>query len=244
MSGIAAYLPVDFGWLNAVAIGLIFCLWGFYSGILRAFGRGSLNTQLHAVRRRWLRVHQGIHREHRVFDAILMGHISNSISFFGSANLIVLAGLVGTMVNLKTVYHATRELSFLDTAMSAELFALNFAMLTLILALSFFAFTYALRKMSYMFALMGGLQETPVHTPEAEIMVEQTARVLTEAVRSINNGIRGFYYAIAALFLFSGPVACIIATLVITAVLYYRQLLSPTAQAIVRYVDAMNKLKG
>ncbi len=35
-------------------------------------------------------------------------------------------------------------------------------------------------------------------------MGEATARVLTEAVRSINSGIRGFYYSIAALFLFTG----------------------------------------
>ena len=33
--------------------------------------------------------------------------------------------------------------------MSADMFALNFAILTLILALSFFAFTYAMRKMAY-----------------------------------------------------------------------------------------------
>lgn len=243
MSVIPLPLPVDFGWLNAVAIVMIFGLWGFYSSILKLFGRGSLNTQLHDVRKRWFTVHQGIHREHRVFDAILLGHISNSISFFGSATLLVLAGLVGTLLNVKAVYHVTRELKFLDTTMSAELFALNFALLTLILALSFFAFTYALRKMSYTFALLGGLQETPAHTAEADVMVDQAARVLTEAVRSINNGIRGFYYAVAALFLFSGPQICIIATLLITAVLYYRQLLSPTAKAIARYVDAMNRLK-
>ena len=63
--------------------------------------------------------------------------------------------------------------------------------------------------------------------------------VLTEAVRSINNGIRGFYYAIAALFLFAGPYAAISATVAITALLFYRQLFSPTAVAIARYVDAL-----
>ena len=62
-------------------------------------------------------------------------------------------------------------------------------------------------------------------------MGEQAAIVLTEAVRSINNGIRGFYYAIAALFLFAGPYVSIAATLVITGILYYRQLYSPTARA-------------
>ena len=117
------------------------------------------------------------------------------------------------------------------------------AILTLILALSFFAFTYALRKMAYTFALLGGLQESAAGTPESRIMVEQTATVLTEAVRSINNGIRGFYYAIAALFLFAGPYICMAATIIITGVLYYRQMFSPTAIAIGRYVEALKKIK-
>lgn len=244
MNGILTSLPVDFEWPEAVAVALIFGLWGLYSPILRIIGKGSLNSQLHAVRLRWLQMHQGIDREHRVFDAILMGHISNSISFFGSATLIVLAGLVGTLVNVKNVYHVTRELNFLDTAMSAELFSLYFGLLTLILALCVFAFTYALRKMAYTFALLGGLQATPAHSAETKVMGEQAAIVLTEAVRSINAGIRGFYYAIAALFLFAGPYVSIAATLLITCVLYYRQLYSPTAKAIARYVDALKKVSS
>lgn len=235
-------LPADFGLAEAIAIALIFGLWGLYAPILRIFGKGSLNIQLHAVRRRWLQVHQGIEREHRVFDAIMLGHISGSVSYFGSATLLVLAGLVGTLANVARIYDVTRSLKFL-APMSAELFTLHFVILTLILALSFFAFTYALRKMAYTFAMLGGLQDAPAETPEAKIMIEQSATVLTEAVRSINTGIRGFYYAVAALFLFAGPWPCIAATLIITAVLFYRQLFSPTAIAIGRYVDALNRLK-
>lgn len=234
-------MPVDFGWPNAFAIALIFGLWSFYGPILRLFGRGSLNTQLHAVRMQWLRVHHGVGREHRVFDAILLGHISSSISYFGSATLLVLAGVVGTLVNINHIYIMSRDLKFLSP-MSADLFTLYFAVLTLILALSFFAFTYALRKMAYTFALLGGLQETAADSPECVVMTEQAATVLTEAVRSINNGIRGFYYAIAALFLFAGPYVCMGATLIITGVLYYRQVFSPTAVAIGRYVDALKNI--
>lgn len=239
MNQIAAHLPADFGLPHAVAVALIFALWWLYTPMLKVIGRGSLNSQLHDVRRRWLRMHQGIEREHRVFDAILLGHISSSISYFGSGTLIVLAGLVSALANVNSVYRLTRDLKFLDGTMSLELFTLSFALLTLILALCFFSFTYALRKMAYTFAMLGGLQATRADSPEARIMGEQSAVVLTEAVRSINSGIRGFYYAVAALFLFAGPYACIAATVAITALLYYRQLYSPTAIAIARYVDVL-----
>ena len=236
-----SYLPADLDLPKAAAIALIFALWGLYGPLLKVMGRGSLNTQLHAVRMQWLRMHQHSPREHRVFDALLLGHISSSISYFGSATLLVLAGLVGTLVNVNRVYIVTRELKFLEP-MSADLFTLYFAIVTLILILSFFAFTYALRKMAYTFALLGGLQEAPAKAPESKVMVEQTATVLTEAVRSINNGIRGFYFAIAGLFLFAGPYVSIGMTIVITGILFYRQMHSPTARAIGKYVDALSKL--
>ena len=235
-------VPPDLGLPQAFAIGLIFGLWGFYSFILRHIGRGSLNSQLHAVRRQWLRMHKDIGRQYRMFDAVLLGHISNSVSYFGSATLLVLAGLVGALVNVNRIYGTARELPFL-APMSSELFTFYFGTLALILGLSFFAFTYALRKMSYTFAMLGGLQDARDDSPDSLLMVEQTATVLTEAVKSINNGIRGFYYAIAALFLFAGPYYCIAATVCITGLLYYRQMLAPTARAIGRYVDALERLQ-
>jgi uncharacterized membrane protein len=239
MNVIASYLPPDFGLPQAAAVALIFALWWLYTPVLKLIGRGSLNMQLHAVRLRWLQMHQNIDREHRVFDAILLGHISSSVSFFGSGTLIVLAGLVSALANVNSVYLLTRSLKFVDKEMSLELFTLYFSLLTLILALCFFSFTYALRKMAYTFAMLGGLQATRAESPEATVMGEQSAVVLTEAVRSINSGIRGFYYAVAALFLFAGPYVAIGATLAITALLYYRQLFSPTARAIAKYVDVL-----
>ena len=243
MSEFMPYLPMGFGLPHAAAVGLIFALWGFYTPILKLIGRGSLNTQLHAVRLRWLHMHQDIDREHRVFDAILLGHISSSISYFGSGTLIVLAGLVGTLANVNNVFLLTRSLKFVDPHMSLDLFTLYFSMLALILALCFFSFTYALRKMAYTFAMLGGLQATRADSPESKIMGEQSAVLLTEAVRSINTGIRGFYYAVATLFLFGGPYVAMSATLLITALLYYRQLFSPTAVAIAKYVDVLKGVK-
>jgi uncharacterized membrane protein len=242
MNQIAPFLPMDFSLLHLGAAGLIFFLWGLYAPILSIIGKGSLNTQLHAVRLRWLHMHQSVSREQRVIDALMLGHISSSISYFGSATLIILAALIGTLVSINQVYIVTRELAFL-APMSPDLFALNFALVTLILLLCLFAFTYALRKMAYVFAMLGGLDAAAAQTPDVTIMAEQAARVLTEAVKSINTGIRGFYYAVAALFLFAGPIPCIVATLLITALLYYRQLYSPTAVAIAKYVAALKRVK-
>jgi uncharacterized membrane protein len=122
-----------------------------------------------------------------------------------------------------------------------QLFTVHFAALTLIVAFAFFSFTYALRKLAYTLAMIGGLPEAPCTDAASQVMIDQTAVVLTESVKSLNNGIRGFYFAIAALFLFAGPFVSIALTLSIGVMLYWRQGLSTTALAIERYVEAMQK---
>src|SRR5437016_11079845 len=123
-------MPPDMYLPQALAVGLVFALWGLYTHILKWIGKGSLNSQLHVVRLRWLNTHKEIGRQYRMFDAILLGHINNSISYFGSATLLVLAGLVGALVNVNRVYAMASELKFL-APMSADLFTLYFAVLTL-----------------------------------------------------------------------------------------------------------------
>ena len=231
-------LPYDFDFLHLFAVALIFITWGLYSPILNWLGHGTLNAQLHVVRLKWMRMLLASHREKRVFDAILLGNISSSMSFFGSATLIVLAGLVGTLAQINRVHTSLIEMAFFPP-ISLGLFTVYFSAITLVMAMSFFSFTYALRKLSYTLAMIGGLDEAPADTPQAKTMISQTAMVLTSAVTSLNNGIRGYYTAVAALFLFAGPWPSIVMTLGIAVLLFYRQGWSTEALAIERYVEAM-----
>lgn len=235
-------LPNDLDLPRILAIALLFAMWGLYSPILSALGRGTLNAQLHVVRMRWMRMLLQTHRDHRAFDALMMGHISNSMAFFGSATLLVLAGLLGTLANISSLYGAVMEVKFVPI-ISLELFTVCFITLTVIMATSFFAFTYALRKLSYTLAMIGGLSDAPGDDPQSKIMVVETATVMTEALKSMNNGIRGFYFAVAAIFLFAGPYYCIFMTVVMSGLLLYRQGFSTTALAIERYVDAMGNMR-
>lgn len=231
-------IPADLTLAHALAIGLLFAAWWLYSPLLNLFGRGTLNAQLGVVRLRWMSL--STTRQNRTFDALLLNQVINSVSFFGSATLIVVAGLIGTFANVKAVHEVITGLHFFEP-MSVELLAVNLATVTLVLGISFFSFTYALRKLIYTVALTGGLPEQAEQTPEIKAQVAATAIVLSEAIRSFNNGIRGYYYAVAALFLLAGPVPCIIATCLVMAMLFWRQTMTPTARAIGAYVDAVEK---
>lgn len=232
-------MPYDFDSLRLFALFLVFAMWGSYGPILNWLGRGTLNAQLHVVRLRWMRMSLESHRENRVFDGILLGQLSASMSFFGSATLIVLASLLGTLAGIGGVHAAMTRLEFFPP-ISLGLFTLYFAALTLIMAFSFFNFTYAIRKLGYTIAMIGGLNEARTANAHSQVMIAQTAVVLTESVKSLNNGIRGYYFAIATLLLFAGPWFGMAMTLLISGVLLYRQGFSAEALAIERYVEAMN----
>ena len=234
-------LPSDFDLLQWIAVMFLFLCWFAYSTILNMISRGSLNRQLSTVRVQWL--HLSVRRAQKPFDAILLGHIINSIAFFGSATMIVIAGVLTLFVNVRSVYETASGLSLFE-ASSLELFIVHVTVLTAILALSFFSFTYALRKLIYVLALVGALPEGPLD-PHAEScrasMVDDAATVLSEALVTFNFGIRGYYYSIAALGLFVSPELSIALTFVATAALMYRQIGTRTAHAVQSYVDLSKK---
>jgi len=95
-------LPQDLELPHAIAMGLILFCWFAYSQALARLGRGSLNSQLVVIRQHWLQA--AARRTAKPFDAFLLGHIINSISFFGSATLFVLASILSTFTRLREIH--------------------------------------------------------------------------------------------------------------------------------------------
>lgn len=234
------YLPPDFDARHILALAMIFVVWWLYEPLLNLLGRGTLNAQLHVVRLKWMLMLIHSPREYRTFDGILLGQISSAMSYFGSATLIILIGFVGALASINHIHSSMMEIAFVPP-ISLELFTVYFAAITAIIAHCFFSFTYGLRKLAYTLAMIGGLDDAPADTPQAAVMTAQTATVLTEAVKSMNSGIRGYFFAVAGFMLFAGPAISVICTLAIGFLLYYRQGLSKEALAIDRYVKAMRE---
>ncbi|MEO0671531.1 MAG: DUF599 family protein [Pseudomonadota bacterium] len=228
-------MPDDFSAEHAIAVLLIFVCWLGYSLALGWLGGGPINAKLESVRFHWIAAMTD--RTMRPFDAILIGHITNALAFFGSATLIVLAGLISSFAGVQSIHQLISELDFVSPV-SLELFELLLGFVTVVLAISFFSFTYALRKLIYVIALIGALPHTSDDCPTLGRMVEATATVLSEAIKTFNFGIRGYYYAIAAVCLLASPSASIAVTVAVTAILFYRQLSTRTSTAIDIYVEA------
>lgn len=226
-------MPIDFTTTHLIAIVLIFACWTMYPYIIKMIGIGPLNSVLLIARRKW--VNEMANRSGNPFDAIMIGHIVNSVAFFGSATMIVLAGLFSIALNIQSIFETVSKIAIFSQH-SIELFVLIYALLSGVITTCFFSFTYALRKLLYSIALIGALPQEPGADDSYDELIEDTTVVLTESLKTFNFGIRGYYYAIATLFLFISPMACIAATLIITSVLIYRQVATKTSRAIHHYV--------
>lgn len=183
-------LPQDFELSHVIAMGLIFVCWFAYSQALARFGRGSLNAQLVVIRQHWMRA--AAQRTAKPFDAVLLGHIVNSISLFGSATLIVLAGILSIFTGLREIHGTFTQLPFVAQS-SLELFAIKMGFLSLVIAVCFFSFTYALRKLIYAIALIGALPDATEKCDTHEKLITAASIVLSQAIKTFNFGIRGYY---------------------------------------------------
>ncbi len=227
-------IPEDLTPIHLIAILFIFFSWLAYPLILRLIGVDPLNTQLSLARRTW--VQQMASRSGNPFDAIMLGHVVHSVAFFGSATLIVLAGIFTVFVKLEDIHTAVIEFDFIQQT-SKELFIFNYVILTAVLTICFFSFTYTIRKLLYSLALIGALPEQPDSQEQLDELIYSTTTVITESLKTFNFGIRGYYYAIACIALFVSPVFCLVTTLLITATLIYRQMSTPTSKAIKKYTE-------
>jgi len=223
----------ELGWIDGIAVACFLAmLFGWGRIALLIDGGKSLNASMHQVRRAWMQ--RMLERPDRIVDAALTGHTVSSLSFFSSANIIIIAGLFGLLGKADDAHSVISAWPFVPAA-STGLIQLKIFGLICVLAYGFFRFTWALRQYNYCCALIGAAPLPGTMHPHRIGLADQVAIVFTSALRSFGAGIRCYYFAIAWVCWIAGPIALLLATGVITLMLFRRQTISHSARAIKRY---------
>jgi len=239
----------DFQIADWVALGFLVAVWhvyGWFADTLPPAGTPitgaprNLNMAMHRVRKQWMK--QMVRRQERVIDVILTGHTVNSLAFFASTSMIVIAGLVGTLAAGKALARWLESLSFIHTTTEA-VFQLKIVGLIGMFVIAFYKFTWALRQYNFLCALIGAAPVHESHPSEAEVdrFADHASRMLSLALTSFNGGIRAFYFAVAWLAWFIHPFAFIGTTAFMVAILYKRQTHSRSQAAVQVYLDLVEK---
>ena len=224
-----ALIPNDMTNLDRLALAVFLVAWLGYGRLIQLLGRTpNITSRMAVLRRAWM--HAMLGRDNRIVDASLLGSSMSSGTFFASTSMIALAALLGMLGRFEMTYDALADLTF--TVKTSRMFVeFKIMLLVVVFAHGFLKLTWALRQLNYCLALVGSAPLKPTVT-QRERLADENAKVLTLGISSFNAGIRGYYFALAALAWFLGPLAFMTVTFGMVAMLLWRQFVSATAEAI------------
>ena len=180
-------------------------------------------------RRTWMR--NLCDREARVADSALLGNLMRSVSFFASASILIMGGLVALLGAGERAYGVLQELPFV-AASGRGTFELKVVLLTGVFVYAFFQITWSLRQFNYCCVLLGA---APPHDAEAavkDVFAEHAAKLNALAANSFNRGLRAYYFALAMMTWSIHAGVMLAATVAVVAVLYRREFRSKTLKAL------------
>lgn len=199
--------------------------WSGYTAYAIWKGRDTprLASVLHLYREDWMR--RLLLRENRVADERMIGSLEQSVLFFASSTLIILAGLFTLLGASDRTVSLLADLPLIRVA-SPALFELQLLCLCVVFVYAFFAFSWSLRQYGYAAILMCSaplITERNVTAQELRAFSERTARVISLAGKHFNYGLRAYYFGLGMLAWFVNPWLFMLVTAGVVGVLYRRE---------------------
>ena len=213
---------------------LCFCAaWVCYSQAAEYLSKRkvSLLTVMNDYRLLWMR--EMLKRENRMMDATMIGNLLRSIAFFANTSIFILIGLV-TMLRYRDEATAILETIPFAQQSSALLWEIKIFLLAVIFAYAFFKYTWSLRQYNYACIVVAGAPSCKDKPERHEDYAQKAAKLIANAARHFNMGLRAYYFGLAALSWFISAWAFIICTAWVVFVLYRREFKSHTLNNLAR----------
>ncbi|KAA9010508.1 DUF599 domain-containing protein [Histidinibacterium aquaticum] len=183
--------------------------------------RPSVTVLMSDYRRDWMRAFA--ERDVRIFDSQILASLRQGTSFFASTCLLAIGGVLALVGN-------TEPLEGLAEDLTAEqvpdvLWEIKLLVVALFLAAGFLRFVWSNRVFGYCAVLMGSVSNDP-ENPEIQERAGRAAELNIRAAVNFNRGLRAVYFALGAAAWLLGPIALVIATVVVGWVVWSREFAS------------------
>jgi len=212
-------------WADWLALVCFFALWVGYAWFARVWGQrqSSLLSTTNRYRGYWMQ--QATARDPRMLDGLITQTLSNTPAFFSSTSIIIIGGLFALLGTTDKAAELVREIPF---AQQTPLLVFEFKVLVLIgiCVYAFFRFSWSMRQYTFVALLIGAMPPPETFASgqnDREAMAERAGHLVGAAAETFNDGLRAYYFSFALLAWFVSPVAMVMATLVVVAILYNRE---------------------
>jgi uncharacterized membrane protein len=219
-------------WLDMLAL-VWFALWWivyvWYSDY-RGTRRPALRRLTDGFVRDWIA--RMVERDNRMLDVNIMRNLTRSSQFFASTTMLILGALVALMGYAEKAAGVLAELPFAQQV-SERVWELKILLLVLIFVYAFFKFSWSIRQFGLCSILIGATRKPPPEAEQYATHIDRIALIVTFANGNFNNGLRAYYFGVAALSWFLHPVLMIAVTTSVVYILHQREFRSRTVQAMI-----------
>ena len=217
--------------LDVVALVFLIASWIAYAAFASRHGRAmsSLHNRMDTYRREWMV--RMIERDNRMVDVNVMRNVARASQFFASTTMLILGALIALTGYVQQALDVVSGLPFTMKG-SARLLEIKIGLLVGIFVYAFFKFSWAIRQLSFCAIMVAAAPKVPAGDPEQYASrINSIAKITSYAGENFNNGLRAYYFALAALAWFLHPWLMIAGTAWTIAVLYRREFASRTLKA-------------
>ncbi len=218
-------LLTPLSWQDLLAFAWFIAVWAGYAWYSRnASLRGvTLLAVTNTWRRQWM--DQATTRDPRILDGVITQSLSHSPSFFASATLIVIGGVLALLGAMDRAAELVQDMPFVVPTSRAAL-EIKVVVLAGIFTFAFFRFTWSIRQYTFVALMLGAMpapREFESGQQDRKAYVDRAAALAGAAAETFNDGVRAYYFAFAALAWFFSPLGLAVASALVVAVLYGRE---------------------
>lgn len=220
-------------WLDAVALALLVVVWVSYQWYsdYSDTPRPRLGREMEHFQREWIT--RMIERDNRMMDVNVLRNLTRSSQFFASTTMLILGALVALMGYAEQAASVVAQLPF-GQHVSRRLWEIKILVLLLIFVYAFFKFSWSIRQFGFSSILVGATKKPTPNPEQYAAHIDRIALILSFANRNFNQGLRGYYFGIAALSWFLHPALMMAVTLGVLYVLHQREFRSNTLVVLAR----------
>ncbi len=209
--------------LDWIAVAVILAAWLIIGWWIEHPGsaRPSVTVLMSERRRDWMKVF--VTRDPRIFDSQIVNGLRQGTAFFASTCLLAIGGVLALAGNTEPLRGVAAEVS--DMSVPVLVFQLKLGLVALFLSNGFFKFVWSNRVFGYCAVSMAAVPNDPAD-PNAYPLAAEAAELNIRAAINFNRGLRAMYFALGALAWLIGPVALLLATVLVFWLVWAREFAS------------------